>query len=51
MTKFNILAIFDKYREKPFKYKVFPKMNIRPHKNGFLNQIFAAMGLFDLPMA
>jgi hypothetical protein len=26
-------------------------MNIRPHKNGFLNQIFAAMGLFDLPMA
>ncbi len=44
MTKFNILAIFDKYREKPPKYKVFPKMNIRPHKNGFLNQFFCCNG-------
>jgi hypothetical protein len=26
-------------------------MNIRPHKNGFLNQFLAAMGLFDLPIA
>jgi hypothetical protein len=36
--KFNILAVLYNYREKPQVYKVFPKMNIRPHKNGFLKE-------------